>query len=125
MRPFFIHDNQFTGTGTGSGTQGIYFLNGPEQAWIQARLFSNIIETPNNAGEGIGAYNLRGALLANNTLKGSGDDAIGLWGSTLLRSSVTTSVASSRTPAPVWPRSTSIRPNTTTWSSARIPSIQC
>lgn len=80
---FFIHDNHFTSTGTGSGTQGIYLMNGPEQNWIQARIFNNTIETPNDAGEGIGATNVRGAFLVNNTLTGRGADAIGLWGSTL------------------------------------------
>jgi len=80
---FFVHDNHFTGTGTGPGTQGLYLMNDPEQNWIQARVFNNTVETPNNAGEGIGAYNLRGAFFVNNTLTGSGNAAIGLWGSSL------------------------------------------
>lgn len=80
---FFIHDNHFTSTGTGPGTQGIYLMNGPDQPWIQARIFNNRIETPNHAGEGIGIYNVRGAFLANNTILGGGASAIGLWNTSL------------------------------------------
>jgi hypothetical protein len=79
---FLVHDNHFAGTGTGPGTHGVYLMNAPGQAWLQARIYNNTIETPNNAGEGLSLYNTKGTFLWNNTFTGSGADAIGLWGST-------------------------------------------
>jgi hypothetical protein len=78
---YFIHDNQFTPTGSYSG--GVYLWNDPTNPWIQATVYHNTIEPQSTLWDGIGAYNTKGAAIWNNTITGSGADAIGLWGTTL------------------------------------------
>ncbi len=77
---YFIHNNQFTPTGSYSG--GVYLWNDPTNPWIRATVYDNTIEPQSTLWDGIGAYNTKGAAIWNNTITGSGADAIGLWGTT-------------------------------------------
>jgi hypothetical protein len=84
---FLVHDNHFTVSGSNPdpfflSNRGIYLMNDPEHPWIQASVFNNTIQTQGMIKEGIGADNTKGTFLWNNTLTGSGANAIGLWGST-------------------------------------------
>jgi hypothetical protein len=78
---YFIHDNKFTPTGTYAG--GVYLWNDPGNPWIHAMIYNNTVEPQDTLWDGIGAYNTKGTAIWNNTITGSGADAIGLWGSTL------------------------------------------
>jgi len=78
---YFIHDNKFTTTGSYAG--GVYLWNDPANPWIHAMIYNNAIEPQDTLWDGIGAYNTTGTAIWNNTITGSGADAIGLWGSTL------------------------------------------
>lgn len=78
---FLIHDNQFSVAGTNPDfvRGGVYLMNDPGYYWLQATVYNNTIETHGMTPEGIGVYNTRGTILLNNTITGSGNDAIGLW----------------------------------------------
>jgi hypothetical protein len=83
---YFIHDNTFTTTG--AGATGIYLwsvagANNAENPWISAMIYNNTIEPEQGSTilDGIGAYNTIGAAIWNNTIRGSGKDAIRLGGS--------------------------------------------
>jgi len=77
---YFVHDNNFVGTGTFG--DGFYFFDGPAKPWIQAAAWNNRIELQNVLMEGIGAYNTVGTAIWNNSITGSdGNDGIGLWNS--------------------------------------------
>ncbi len=78
---YSIHDNKFTTTGSNAG--GIYLWNDPENPWIRAKIYNNTVEPKRGTlAEGIGAYNTQGTVIWNNKIRGSGADAIGLWGCT-------------------------------------------
>jgi len=77
---YSIHDNHFVGTGYFG--DGMYFFDSPAKPWIQAAAWNNTVELQNTLMEGIGAYNTKGTVILNNSVKGSnGTDAIGLWNS--------------------------------------------
>jgi len=77
---YSIHDNHFVGTG--SGDDGMFFVDGPGKPWIQAAVWNNTIDLQSTQMEGIGAYNTTGTAIWNDTVTGSdGADAIGLWNS--------------------------------------------
>ena len=75
---YFIHDNTITATGL--YTDGILLQTDPSNPWIDAAVYNNSIEANSTSGEGIGAYNVQNSTFVNNTIKGGGADAIGLWG---------------------------------------------
>jgi len=77
---YFIHDNQFTPTGLYA--DGIFIYDDPANHWIDAIVYNNTIEPQDTLYDGIGIYNTKGSAIWNNTITGSGADAIGLWGST-------------------------------------------
>jgi hypothetical protein len=78
---YSIHDNNFTTTGSNAG--GIYLWNAPDNPWIHAKIYKNTVEPKQGTlADGIGAYNTQGTVIVNNKIRGSGTDAIGLWGST-------------------------------------------
>ena len=79
---YFIHDNTFSTTGPGPGVQAIYLYNDPSNPWIHATIWNNRLEPQAELSDGIDAYNTKGTLILNNTITGTGYDAIGLWGST-------------------------------------------
>ncbi len=79
---YSIHDNKFTTTGANAG--GIYLFNDPANPWIRATIYNNTVESKEGfLVDGIGAYNTQGTVIRDNKIRGSGADAIGLWGSTL------------------------------------------
>lgn len=79
---YLIHDNKLIGTAQYG--DGMYLLDDPTNPWIQAAVWNNTIELRNTLMEGIGAYNTKGTAIWNNTVTGmNGNDAIGLWSSTL------------------------------------------
>lgn len=79
---YFIHDNNFSTTGPGPGVQGIYLWNDPGNPWIHATIWNNTIELQESLSDGIDAYNTQDTLIWNDTITGTGYDAIGLHGST-------------------------------------------
>jgi len=79
---YFIHDNAFSTAGSGPGVQAIYLYNDPSNPWIRATIWNNRLEPQAGLSDGIDAYNTKGTVIWNNTITGTGYDAIGLWGST-------------------------------------------
>ena len=75
---YFIHDNTITAKGLYA--EGILLRADPNNPWIHAAVYNNIIDSESTAGEGIGAYNVQDSAVVNNTVTGAGADAIGLWG---------------------------------------------
>ena len=78
---YFIHDNTFNPSGPNAN--GIYLWNDPENPWIHALIYNNSIEVQDIGQGGISPYNTKGTAIWNNTITGTGADAIGLWGATL------------------------------------------
>ena len=79
---YLIHDNKFTATG--QNAEGFYFLDDPANPWIEAAAWNNTVELRGSLSEGIGVYNTKRTGIWNNTVTGSdGNDAVGLWSSTL------------------------------------------
>ncbi len=78
---YFIHDNAFKPIGPNAN--GIYLSNDPENPWIHALIYNNSIEAQDIGQGGIIANNTKSAVIWNNTITGTGADAIGLWGATL------------------------------------------
>ncbi len=79
---FSIHDNTFTTTG--AYADGIQLVDRSDKPWIRAMVYNNTIQLKSDfMWDGIGLYNTRGSVLWNNTISGSGADAIGLVGTTL------------------------------------------
>jgi hypothetical protein len=93
---YLIHDNKFSTTA--ANAQAVYLLDLPTNPWIHAIIWNNSIEPQDSLSDGIDAYNTRGTLIWNDTITGSGYDAIGLRGSTL--SSVIGNNLSGFTPDP-------------------------
>ena len=78
---YLIHDNSFLTTGPNA--TGVFLLNDPANPWIHATIWNNSIELQDTLSEGIAANNTKYTLILNDTITGSGYDAIGLRGSTL------------------------------------------
>lgn len=81
---YSIHDNHFTTAAPYA--EGIFLYENPGDNWIQALVYNNTIAPGSQEYpfyDGIGVYNTKGAVIWNNSITGSGADAIGLWGSTL------------------------------------------
>jgi Right handed beta helix region len=78
---YFIHGNTFKPSGPYA--DGIYLLDGPTTKWIHAVIYNNNIEAQDIGQGGIIANNTKSAVIWNNTITGTGADAIGLWGATL------------------------------------------
>jgi hypothetical protein len=77
---FHIHDNTFITTGPYSS--GIQLVDRTDKPWIRASIYNNNVDLKSDfMWDGIGAYNTRGTVIWNNTITGSGADAIGLGGS--------------------------------------------
>jgi len=79
---YLINDNKFSTTVAGPGVQAIYLLNDPSNPWIDTRIWNNSLEPQQPLSDGIDAYNTKGAVIWDNTIDGTGYDAIGLYGST-------------------------------------------
>lgn len=83
---YLIHDNKFFTTGTSSivgDVAGILLYNDtPNNPWIDAVIWNNNIQLQDNPADGIDAVYTKGSMILNNTVTGSGWDAIGLYGST-------------------------------------------
>lgn len=82
---YSIHDNTFITTGTSSAegdVAGILLLSDtPDNPWIDAVVWNNSIQLQESPSDGIDAFNTIGTVILNNTVTGSGWDAIGLYGS--------------------------------------------
>ena len=78
---YLIHDNKFFTTGTSSA--GIILYNDtPDDPWIDAAIWDNSIQLKESLSDGLDAANTKDTVVFNNTVTGSGYDAIGLYGST-------------------------------------------
>jgi hypothetical protein len=77
---YFIHDNDFFTTGPSA--QAVFLQNDPTNPWIQAMIWNNTIELQGSLSDGIDAYNTKYTVIWNDTIAGTGYDAIGLHGST-------------------------------------------
>ena len=79
---YLIHDNKFTATG--QHADGVFFLDDTSNPWIHAAAWNNTVALQDTLSEGIGAYNTKGTAIWNNSVTGTdGNDAIGLWSTTL------------------------------------------
>ena len=78
---YLIHDNKFSTIAPSA--QAIYLWNDPTNPWIDALVWNNAIELQDTLSDGIDAYNTKATVIWNNTITGTGYDAIGLSGSTL------------------------------------------
>jgi hypothetical protein len=83
---YLIHDNTFITTGTSSfigDVAGILlYSDTPDNPWIDAVIWNNSIQLQESPSDGIDAVNTKGTVILNNTVTGSGWDAVGLYGST-------------------------------------------
>ena len=77
---YLIHNNKFSTTA--ANAQAIYLFNDPTNPWIHAMIWNNAIEPQDSLSDGVDAYNTKDTLIWNNTIIGTGYDAIGLHGST-------------------------------------------
>lgn len=78
---YLIHDNTFFTTEPyGTGIQ--LYNDTPDHPWIDAVIWNNSIQLQNTPSDGIDAFSTKGTTILNNTITGSGYDAIGLYGST-------------------------------------------
>jgi hypothetical protein len=76
---YLIHDNAFLTTEPSA--VGLLLDNEPTP-WIQANVWNNTFELQNASSDGIDLVKTSGARILNNTIMGSGFNAIGLYGST-------------------------------------------
>jgi hypothetical protein len=82
---YLIHDNAFFTTGSSSPffVAGILLYNDtPDHPWIDAAIWDNSIQLQESLSDGLDAINTKGTVVFNNTITGSGYEAIGLGGST-------------------------------------------
>lgn len=87
---YLIHDNTFFTTDP-YATGILLYNDTPDHPWIDAVIWNNSIQLQNTLSDGIDAVNTKGTTILNNSVTGSGFDAIGLWGSrssTVIRNSV-------------------------------------
>lgn len=77
---YFIHNNHFFTTGPNA--QAVFLQNDPTNPWIRAMIWNNTIELQDKLSDGIDAYNTKETGIWNDTITGTGYDAIGLHGST-------------------------------------------
>jgi len=78
---YLIHENTFFTTQPNA--TGIQLYNDtPDHPWIDAVIWNNNIQLQDSPSDGIDAVNTKGTTILNNTVTGSGWDAIGLYGST-------------------------------------------
>jgi hypothetical protein len=78
---YLIHDNKFLTTA--ANAQAVFLDNDSIFPWIRAMIWNNTIELQDTLSDGIDAHNTKDTLIWNNTITGTGFDAIGLRGSTL------------------------------------------
>jgi len=78
---YSIHDNTFLTTAP-DATGVLLYSDTPDDRWIDAVIWNNNIQLQYGPSDGIDAINTRGTVIWNNTITGSGWDAIGLAGST-------------------------------------------
>ncbi|MGC2468089.1 MAG: hypothetical protein WA517_23060 [Candidatus Acidiferrum sp.] len=78
---YLIHDNKFSTTAPNA--QAVSLQDNPANPWIHAMIWNNTIEPQDSLSDGIDVYNTKETLIWNDTITGSGYDAIGLHGSTL------------------------------------------
>jgi parallel beta-helix repeat protein len=78
---YLIHDNTFFTTDP-YATGVLLYNDDPNHSWIDAVIWNNSIQLQNTLSDGIDAVNTKGTTILNNSVTGSGYDAIGLWGST-------------------------------------------
>jgi len=78
---YLIHDNKFFTTGTYS-TGIVLYNDTPDDPWINAAIWDNSIQLKEYPSDGLDAFNTKDTVVFNNTVTGSGYDAIGLYGST-------------------------------------------
>lgn len=83
---YLIHDNTFITTGTfsfiGDVAGILLYSDTPDNPWIDAVVWNNSIQLQESPSDGIDAVNTKGTVILNNTVTGSGWDAVGLYGST-------------------------------------------
>jgi hypothetical protein len=77
---YLIHDNKFSTTA--ASAQAVFLMNDPTNPWIHALIWNNTIELQDSLSDGIDAYNTKDTVILNDTVTGSGKDAVGLLGST-------------------------------------------
>jgi hypothetical protein len=77
---YLIHDNKFSTTA--ANAQAVYLFNDPTNPWIHAMIWNNTIELQDKLSDGIDAYNTKDTVIWNDTVTGTGYDAVGLRGST-------------------------------------------
>ena len=75
---YMIHDNRFS-TAT-SNAQGVLIYDNLANPWIRAMVWDNSILLNADLSDGIDAYNTKEAAIWNNTITGTGFDAVGLVG---------------------------------------------
>ena len=75
---YLIHDNKFLTTA--ASAQAVYLQSDSIFPWIRARIWNNTIELQGALSDGIDAYNTQDTLIWNDTITGTGYDAIGLHG---------------------------------------------
>jgi hypothetical protein len=78
---YSIHDNTFLTTTPGA-TGILLYSDTPDNPWIDAVIWNNNIQLQYGQSDGIDAVNTKGTIILNNTVTGSGWDAVGLYGST-------------------------------------------
>ena len=83
---YLIHDNTFITTGTfsfiGDVAGILLYSDTPDNPWIDAVIWNNSIQLQESPSDGIDAVNTKGTIILNDTVTGSGWDAVGLYGST-------------------------------------------
>ena len=78
---YMIHDNTFFTTQP-YATGVLLYNDTPGNPWIDAVIWNNNIQLQEGPSDGIDAVYTKGTMILNNTVTGSGWDAIGLYGST-------------------------------------------
>lgn len=79
---YYIHDNRFTTAAPWA--EGVFILDDPAVHWIRSLVYNNTIGPQQYpVGDGIGVYNAQSTVVWDNTINGSGADAISLNNSTL------------------------------------------
>jgi len=83
---YIIHDNKFITTGTSSflgDLAGVVLSSDtPDDSWIDAVIWNNTIQLQQALSDGIDAFGTKGTIIFNNSIAGTGFDAVGLYGST-------------------------------------------
>jgi hypothetical protein len=83
---YVIHDNKFITTGTSSflgDLAGVVLSSDtPDDSWIDAVIWNNTIQLQQALSDGIDAFGTKGTIIFNNSIAGTGFDAVGLYGST-------------------------------------------